>query len=260
MRHDLGMSTFRSGDGVEIFYEVWENPSDRPPVLLHHGFIADGRTNWVLPGVVGALTEAGRRVVAIDARGHGRSGKPHDPALYGEARMAGDVIALLDLLGVTEVDLVGYSMGAIVSLLTTIRDPRVRRLVVGGVGAGVVEVGGLDTRVIGGDRLLHALRTDDPATVTDPAAAGFRQFVEAVGGDRLALAAQAAAVHAAPIPLAMIKVPTLVLAGESDPLATRPAVLAEAIPGAVLHTVPGDHMSALRAATFIPTLTGFLNA
>lgn len=254
------MSTFRSGDGVEIFYELWDNPSDQPPVLLHHGFIADGRTNWVLPGVVAALTAAGRRVVAIDARGHGRSGKPHDPALYGESRMAGDVIALLDLLGITEVDLVGYSMGAIVSLLTAVRDPRVRRLAVGGVGAGVVEVGGLDTRVIGGERLLHALRTDDPSTVTDPAAAGFRQFVEAVGGDRLALAAQAAAVHTAPIPLAMLKIPTLVLAGDADPLATRPEVLAAAIPGAVLRTVPGDHMSALRAPEFVPALVDFLNS
>ncbi|SNR87427.1 alpha/beta fold hydrolase [Actinoplanes regularis] len=253
------MSTFRSGDGVEIFYEIWENESELPPVLLHHGFIADGRTNWVLPGVVGALTGAGRRVVAIDARGHGRSGKPHDPAVYGESRMAGDVITLLDLLGITEVDLVGYSMGAIVALLTAARDPRIRRLVVGGVGAGVVELGGLDTRVIGGDRLLHALRTDDRSTITDPAAAGFRAFVEAVGGDRLALAAQAAAVHAAPIPLESIKAPTLVLAGAEDPLAVRPEVLARAIPGAVLRTVPGDHLSALRDPGFVPALTGFLN-
>jgi pimeloyl-ACP methyl ester carboxylesterase len=255
----FGMTTFRSGDGVEIYYEVWESESALPPVLLHHGFIADGRTNWVLPGVVAALTGAGRRVVAIDARGHGRSGKPHDPSLYGESRMADDVVALLDLLGVTEVDLVGYSMGAIVTLLTAVRDARVRRLVIGGVGACVVEVGGLDTRVIGGEPLLHALRTDDPATIA-PAAAGFRAFVDAVGGDRLALAAQATAVHAAPIPLETIKVPTLVIAGESDPLAVRPEVLAAAIPGAALRVVPGDHLSAVRDPAFIPALAGFLNA
>ncbi|KUL35266.1 alpha/beta fold hydrolase [Actinoplanes awajinensis] len=252
------MTTFRADDGVEIFYQVWENESALPPVLLHHGFIADGRTNWVLPGVVAALTGAGRRVVAIDARGHGRSGKPHDPSRYGEARMSSDVIALLDLLGITEVDLAGYSMGAIVALLTATRDTRVRRLVVGGVGAGVVEVGGLDTRVVGGDRLLHALRTDDPSSITDPAAAGFRAFVEAVGGDRLALAAQAAAVHVAGIPLETIKAPTLVLAGAADPLAVRPEVLAGAIPGAVLRTVPGDHMSALRDPGFVPALVEFL--
>ncbi|GIF06582.1 alpha/beta fold hydrolase [Actinoplanes siamensis] len=254
------MATFRSGDGVEIFYELWETASARPPVLLHHGFIADGRTNWVLPGVVAALTAAGRRVVAIDARGHGRSGKPHDPALYGESRMSDDVIALLDLLGITEVDLVGYSMGAIVALLTATRDARVRRLVAGGVGAGVVEVGGLDTRVIGGERLLHALRTDDPAAIADPAAAGFRAFVEAVGGDRLALAAQAAAAHADPIPLELVRAPALVLAGAQDPLATRPEVLAGAIPDAVLRTVPGDHTSALRDPGFVPALLDFLDA
>ncbi|AEV86482.1 alpha/beta hydrolase [Actinoplanes sp. SE50] len=255
------MATFRSDDGVEIYYEVREGgDGERPPVLLHHGFIADGRTNWELPGIVAALTGAGRRVVTIDARGHGRSGKPHDPGRYGESRMAEDVRALLDLLGATEVDLAGYSMGAIVALLTATRDTRVRRLVIGGVGAAVVELGGLDTRVVGGESLIRALRTDDPSTIGDPAAAGFRAFVEAVGGDRLALAAHAAAVHAAPIPLATITAPTLVLAGGSDPLAVRPEVLTAAIPGAVLRTVPGDHLSALRDPAFTPALLEFLNA
>ncbi|HWS31258.1 MAG TPA: alpha/beta fold hydrolase [Actinoplanes sp.] len=85
------MPAFQADDGVEIFWEQWDGDRGQPPVLLHHGFIASGHTNWVLPGVVDALTATGRRVVAIDARGHGRSGKPHDPAFYGESRMARDV-------------------------------------------------------------------------------------------------------------------------------------------------------------------------
>ncbi|WP_067830052.1 alpha/beta fold hydrolase [Actinomadura kijaniata] len=254
------MPTFTATDGVTIAYRVWERESDLPLVLLHHGFIASGETNWVMPGVVAALTAAGRRVVTIDARGHGDSGKPHDPARYGEARMAEDVSTLVDLLGAPSFDLAGYSMGAVVSLLTAVRDRRVRRLVVGGVGAGVVELGGVDTRVIGGPALQHALNTDDPASITDPSAAGFRAFVDAVGGDRAALAAQAAAVHDKPIDLDAVTAPTLVLAGEDDPLAARPEVLAGAVPGARLRTVPGDHLGAVREPAFVTELVGFLGA
>ncbi|WP_045746277.1 alpha/beta fold hydrolase [Actinoplanes rectilineatus] len=254
------MPTFQATDGVEISYRSWDGDPGLPLVLLHHGFIANGHTNWVQPGVVDALTAAGRRVVAVDARGHGESGKPHDPAFYGESRMAQDVITLLDLLGEPAVDLAGYSMGAIVALLSATWDTRIRRLVVGGVGAGVVELGGLDTRVIGGDALRQALTAEDPATITDPRAVGFRTFIDAVGGDRVALAAQAASVHAEPIPLDAITVPSLVLAGRSDPLATRPELLAKAIPGARLALIPGDHLGAVRRPEFITELVTFFSA
>ncbi|MBW6434290.1 alpha/beta hydrolase [Actinoplanes hulinensis] len=253
------MPTFQATDGVEIYYQRWEAEPALPPVLLHHGFIANGLTNWVLPGVVDALTAAGRDVVAIDARGHGRSGKPHDPSFYGESRMAADVATLLDLLGIETVDVAGYSMGAVVSLLLTTRDTRVRRLVVGGVGSAVVELGGVDTRIIPAGDFREAFEAADPKTITSPAAAGFRAFVDAVGGDRVALAAQAAALHAAPIPLDAITVPTLVLAGRDDALATRPELLAKAIPGARLTVIDGDHLGAVRVPAFTSELLTFLN-
>ena len=139
------MPEFLSFDGIKIAYETWGAAGERPPVLLHHGFIANAEINWVRPGIVTALTQAGCQVFALDARGHGASGKPHDPAFYGEAKMVRDLQQLIDLIGVDQVDLVGYSMGAIVSLSTASQDARIRRLVVGGVGAGVVEAGGLDT-------------------------------------------------------------------------------------------------------------------
>ncbi|MEV0898772.1 alpha/beta fold hydrolase [Actinoplanes sp. NPDC049802] len=252
------MPTFQATDGVEIYYQQWEQESALPPVLLHHGFIADGLTNWVLPGVVSALTAAGRHVITIDARGHGRSGKPHDPSFYGESRMAADVATLLDLLGVETVDVAGYSMGAVVSLILTTRDARVRRLVIGGVGSAVVELGGVDTRIIPAADFREAFETGDPATITSPAAAGFRSFVDAVGGDRTALAAQAAALHREPIPLDTITVPTLVLAGRDDVLAGRPEILAKAIPDARLAVIDGDHLGAVRVPAFTGELLAFL--
>jgi len=257
-----GVKQFSADDGVEIVYDEWGTAADGPPVLLHHGFVADANLNWVLPGVVAALVDAGRHVVAPDARGHGRSSKPHDPARYGEARMARDLRMLVDILGAAggadEFDLVGYSMGAIVSLIIAIDEPRLRRLALGGVGAGVVELGGVDTRVLDNAKLVAALLADDPATITDAESAGFRAFADMIGGDRLALAAQGQVVHAEPIPLDRIAVPTLVLAGNADPLAARPEVLADAIPGAHLQMVSGDHTGALGDPLFISTLVEFL--
>lgn len=252
------MQRFTADDGIEIVYDEWGTPSDQPPVLLHHGFVADANLNWVMPGVVAALVAAGRHVVAPDARGHGRSGKPHDPVRYGEARMARDLRSLMDVVGAAELDLVGYSMGAIVSLITATAEPRVRRLAVGGVGAGVVELGGVDTRVLDNAKLVPALLADDPASITDPESAGFRTFADMIGADRRALAAQAQVVHAEPIALDRIAVPTLVLAGDADPLATRPEVLADAIAGARLEIVSGDHTGALGDPRFVASLVEFL--
>ena len=243
------MSSFTADDGVTIFYDDvaptggTEGGGPLPPVVLHHGFAADAHTNWVATGVVDALVAAGRRVVALDARGHGRSDAPHDPSAYGEGRMARDLARLVDVLGVPEIDLVGYSMGAVVALILATDEPRIRRLVVGGVGAGIVEMGGVDRR----------------DTVADPVAAAFRVFVDAQGADRRALAAHARSVHATPIAVERITAPTLLLVGDADPLAARPETLAAPIPDCTLTVVPGDHLSAVVAPTFAPSLVAFLS-
>jgi pimeloyl-ACP methyl ester carboxylesterase len=253
------MPIFQAADGVDIYWEQWDGDSGLPPVLLHHGFIANGLTNWVLPGIVDALTATGRRVITVDARGHGRSGKPYDPSFYGETRMAQDVSTLLDLLEIEQVDVAGYSMGAIVALVLATSDPRLRRLVIGGVGSAVVELGGVDTRVIPAEAFREAFHTEDPSTITHPAAAGFRAFVDAVGGDRAALAAQAAAIHATPLPLDTIAIPTLLITGRDDVLASRPELLAKAIPDARLVVIDGDHLGAVRVPDFAQELVTFLN-
>ena len=250
---------FKSSDGLRIAYDDEGTDTSRPPVVLHHGFAASGFLNWVAPGVVRALVASGRRVVNIDARGHGRSDKPHEPSFYGETRMAGDISTLIDTLGVDEIDLVGYSMGAIVALIVASQEPRVRRLVVGGIGAGVVERGGVDTRALDPRLLAEAMRADDPATIADPAAKQFRVFAESTGADRLALAAQVAAVHRQPIALEQISAPTLVLAGRDDQLAVRPQVLASAIRRAQLLVIDGDHLGAVAVPAFAPAIVDFVN-
>lgn len=235
-----------AADGTTIAYHCWEPDAGvgaHPvPVVLQHGFAAHTMSDWVSPGTVAGLTAAGRRVIGVDARGHGRSGKSPDAARYGERRMAGDLLTVVRLLGVPAVDLAGYSMGAVIAMLAaaTPGGTTVRRLVAGGVGAGIVEVGGMDTRFLPGDRLAAGLLAEDPDGLP-PEIRGMRAHAEMQGNDLPSLAAQARAVHQDGIDLAAIAAETLVLAGDDDPLAVRPEVLAAAIPGARVRLVRGGH-------------------
>jgi pimeloyl-ACP methyl ester carboxylesterase len=242
-----------SFDGVELAVDTWGDPADPVPVLLHHGFAADVRTNWVGPGIVDRLVAAGRRVVAHDARGHGRSGKPHDPAAYAGGAMARDVGVVIDHLGTDQVDLVGYSMGAIVALHVATVDTRLRSLVLGGIGGAVLDLHRFDRR-----GLADALVADDPATVTDPTARAFRVFAESTGADRHALAAVQRAEREPYVGIERIAVPVLVAVGADDPLARDAERLAAAVPGAELVVVPGDHLGAVGAPELADALVGFL--
>lgn len=260
--HNDGVERFVTSDGVAIAVHCF--PAERPrtglpPVLLQHGFAADSTINWVTFGTVAELNDAGRSVIAVDARGHGASDKPHDPGFYGEARMAQDLAELLDHLGLEQVDLVGYSMGAIVALVLATTDTRLRRLVVGGVGASVAEMGEPDSLRVDGSALAAALRAERSSDVVDPAARSFRFFAESTGADLLALAAQADRVHHEHIALDRITVPTLVIAGDADPLAQRPEVLAQAILGAQVHLVHGEHLGVVGRQEFKDAIVAFLS-
>jgi pimeloyl-ACP methyl ester carboxylesterase len=254
------MKSFTTWDELEIAYQEWgDEETGLPPVVLHHGFVANADANWVATGVVDALTSAGRKVIAPDARGHGRSEKPHDPARYGEDRMARDLAVLLDTIDVPQVDLVGYSMGAIVSLIFASTDQRMRRLVIGGVGSGVIECGGVDRRAVPNDAIIEALSANDASTLeVMPAAAAFRQLADALGSDREALVAQASSVYRGEIALGEIAAPTLLLAGDTDPLAIRPQVLADAIPDGTLELLSGNHIEVLGDPRFKRSIVEFL--
>jgi pimeloyl-ACP methyl ester carboxylesterase len=252
------MQSFKSWDDIEIAYQEWGERTPSPAVVLHHGFVTDANANWVATGVLAELLAAGRRVIAPDARGHGSSEKPHDPARYGEQRMARDLAVLLEVCGEPQIDLVGYSMGAIVSLIFASEDRRVRRLVVGGIGSGVLECGGVDRRAVPNEAIIDALSVADPATIQLPQAAAFRTLADALGADRKALVAQAASIYRGEIALDRISAATLILAGDADPLAIRPEVLCEAIPGATLRVLAGDHIGALADPRFIQSIVEFL--
>jgi pimeloyl-ACP methyl ester carboxylesterase len=249
------MSTFASFDGTKLAYESYGSEDDRPPVLLLHGFAADSHANWVRPHVVEALVGARRRVLALDARGHGNSEKPHDPAAYADDAMVRDAQALLDELRIEVVDVCGYSMGAMTTYALAAREPRARSAVLGGVGA---KLGGpaLAKRA---PLIADALLVEDPSTIQSRTAAAFRAFADSTGADRKALAAIQRSRRSAPLPEgASIRVPTLVIAGDRDVLVGSPDELAARIPGATAAVVSGDHLGAVYDPKFREEIVAFL--
>ncbi len=116
--------------GVEIAYDV---AGEGDPVVLLHGF-PDSAALW--RHQVPALVAAGHRVITPDLRGYGRSAKPAEVEAYSMPALAGDVLAVLDDLGIERADVVGHDWGAALAwVLASLVPDRVRRLAVLSVGA-----------------------------------------------------------------------------------------------------------------------------
>ena len=162
-----------SSDGVEIAF-IDEGEGD--PILLIHGFASNLGVNWRATGWIDILKRNGRRVIAFDVRGHGESAKLYDEADYGMEKMSRDARNLLDHLGLSRADVLGYSMGARIATWLALDHPGyVRSLIIGGMGLAMVEG-------IGGEEEIEAaLRAPDIALVKDPTGRGYRRFAEATG-------------------------------------------------------------------------------
>jgi pimeloyl-ACP methyl ester carboxylesterase len=170
--------------GVRLaFIDERPAPGDRgEPILLIHGFASTHAVNWVFPQWVKTLTEAGRRVVAFDNRGHGRSEKFHDPAAYAMQKMAEDARALLDHLHIETADVMGYSMGArIAAFFAKAHASRVRSMILGGLGHHLVDRAGLPLAI------AEAMEAPSLAGLVDPTQRMFRAFAEATKSDLKAL-------------------------------------------------------------------------
>jgi pimeloyl-ACP methyl ester carboxylesterase len=169
-------------DGTKIAYEV---QGDGLPVVLVHGFGSSRAINWKNTGWYQTLARAQHRVIALDCRGHGESGKPHNTAAYEEGSMAMDIAAVLDGLGIPVADVMGYSMGAYLTIRLTHDAPtRVRRAVLGGIGESNYRVSPRWA-----ESIADGLLASDPKAIVDPQAREFRTFCERAGNDLTALAA-----------------------------------------------------------------------
>lgn len=119
---------YANNQGIRIYYEV---EGEGPPLVLMHGRAGSGE-DWRALGYVEALQDD-YRLVLIDARGHGRSDKPHDPKVYRKALRAADVVAVLDDLRIDKAHFMGYSVGDTVGFSIAKYAPeRLISLIVGG--------------------------------------------------------------------------------------------------------------------------------
>jgi pimeloyl-ACP methyl ester carboxylesterase len=165
----IAMQRFQH-DGVAI---AFLDEGEGAPIVLVHGFASTAEVNWVHPGWIATLTKANRRVIALDNRGHGASGKLYDPAAYHTAVMAEDVRALMDHLDLATADVMGYSMGARITAFLALAHPaRLRKAVLGGLGSHLIGGVGLP------ESIAEALEAPSLADVQDRTGRTFRAFAE----------------------------------------------------------------------------------
>jgi pimeloyl-ACP methyl ester carboxylesterase len=250
---ELMMPSFHNGD-VEIAY-LDEGEGD--PILLVHGFASTKNVNWVYPTWVSELRKNGRRVIALDNRGHGDSAKLYDPAAYEIGTMAGDVTALMDHLNIERADIMGYSLGSRMTALLALHHPeRLRSAIFGGLGIGLIEGGGP------GENVAKALEAPSLDNVTDPVGRTFRAFADQTRSDRLALAACMRGSRGLMTreQAARISVPTLIAVGTTDEVAGSAAALGKIIPGSEVLDIPNrDHMRAVGDKVYKTGVVDFLS-
>ncbi len=251
------------GSGVAIWYEA---EGEGPPLVLLHGMM--GRSDaWRMEGYVDGLRDD-HRIVLVDARGHGRSGRPTDPAAYGLHCHAADVLAVLDELGLPSAALCGWSMGAATALRIAACAPG-RAVAVAALGAPLEAVGFPDVPSPAEDEddedgWASRFEHEGMAWVAaDLQCEGRPEWARMVGrADPIAMAACDRGwgrLEATPRGVHDLPMPLLFAWGERELRGGEAAL----IPGhARLVVVPGeDHLGAfLRSDVLLPELRAFLAA
>ena len=249
---DLPLHRFTAPDGAEI---VWRETGEGRPVVMLHGFFSDAETNWIKYGHAAAVAARGFRVVMPDLRAHGDSAKLHDASAYPPDVLATDNLALIAHLGLTDYDLVGYSLGARTSLRMMIMGAAPRRAVISGMGyKGVIDAtrrGDFFRRVL---TQLGSFERGSPEWFAEA-------FLKTSGGDEKALVhILDTFVSSTDAELAALDRPILILCGEDDQDNGSAQELAEALPQARYQAIPGNHMSAVAKADLGTAIAGYLAA
>jgi pimeloyl-ACP methyl ester carboxylesterase len=241
------------------------------PVVLLHCFGGNFDSQFVATGIFPALVQ-NHRVLGMDLRGHGGSGKPHDPRAYG-AQMTRDIVRLLDHAGIERAHVVGYSMGAhLVAQLLTLAPQRAISATLGGAcgrrqwssaddvrveaEARELEQGSMRAQIL---RLWPAGR---PLPTDEEVEARSRRYL--AGQDPLALAAMRRANHDQVVndaALAAVHVPTLGIVGSRDPYLAQFQSLADCMRALALVVIEGaTHADAAGHPQFVSALRSFLAA
>lgn len=224
-------------------------------LVLIHGYFSNAWTNWIRYGHAAKLVEAGFRLIMPDLRGHGESGKPHDPAAYPVDALTDDGFALIEQLGLTDYDLGGYSLGARTTARMLARGASPRRVILAGMGLrGLVETidrGGYYRNV------LTNLGTFERGTSEWMTEA----FLKTTKGDPVAMLNILSSFADTPREvIATFQQPAAVICGADDQDNGIAQELAELLPNGRYIEIPGNHMNAVTRKELGQAMVDFLTA
>lgn len=130
-----------SADGLSLYARDYAGAAGpaKLPVIAIHGLT---RNSADFEGIAPLIAATGRRVLAIDVRGRGRSDRAPDPMTYQPATYAQDVLALLQQAGIEKAVFMGTSMGGLITMaLAAIRSKVIAGAIINDVGPEVAKEG-----------------------------------------------------------------------------------------------------------------------
>lgn len=250
---------FVVNEGVNIYYEV-EGEGDS--LVLQHGLMLN-LEDFRRCGYTEKLHQK-YRLVLIDARGHGRSDKPHEFDAYMLRNYVNDTVAVLDDLGVEKSHFLGYSMGGSIGLGIGVYSPeRFRSLIIGGWGMlerdsedfDVFRRMFIDAYENGMEAMVSIMERGDRALPS-----GMREDILRNDPEAL-IATMSVREHVGfKDRLPLLDLPCLFYVGELDYHYQRAKQTAEIIPGARFVSLPGlDHIGGSRSSEVVlPHIMEFL--
>lgn len=243
---------FTAADGIRLAWHEM-GAADALPVVLLHGLFSNAQTNWIRYGHAEAMAATGLRVIMLDHRAHGESGKPHDAASYPPDVLADDALALIASLGFSDYHLVGYSLGARTAVRMICKGARPRRLVLAGMGLeGLLGTAGRADHFRGILRNLGKHERGSPEWMAEA-------FLKTTKGDPQALLPLLDSfVNTSEAELDRVTMPTLVVAGAEDLDNGSAPALAERLSDARYAEVPGGHMSSVTKPELGQAIADFL--
>ena len=235
-------------NGIDMYYEVHGRPDGVPLVLLHGG----GSTIDITFARVLPVFATGRKVIAIEEQGHGRTSDRDAPVMFETS--ADDVAALLRHLKVAHADLLGFSNGASVALQVAIRHPSlVRKLV---FASSMTRKDGADPQ------LWEFMKQADIVNMPQPLKDAFLRVTPDVARLKTMHDKDAARMrNFTDVPdslVASVRAQTLIVLGDRDIVKPEHALaMTRLIPGARLLILPGGHGDYLGEAVATQTATRY---
>lgn len=219
-------------------------------VLLLHGFISSG-SSWNKSVLKKVLLREGYRVIVPDLRGNGKSDRPESPEAYQKDAEIKDLIALADYLKLENYVAIGYSRGSIVLAKLLTLDDRIKKAVIGGMGADF-------TNPNWSRRIAFADAFSGRAELNDQTR-GAVEYAKSINANLKILGLlQDYQPVTTPEELSEISIPVFIVCGDEDTDNGHPKELQKLIPHSRLKLVQGDHNNTYKQANFANAVLDFL--